>query len=102
MGTDGVAAYVSYAQPCTRNMDNPEECWAEAMGYYYESLPATLLSLWMAVSGGTDWLELYMPLREINESYALLLTLYVAFVILCVVNVKRCVSQLYFEPAFRD
>merc|ERR1719223_1780417 len=85
--TDGVAAYVSYAEPCHFDRDRLEECWVERMALYYDSLPTTLLSLWMAVSGGMDWFDLYQPLLQIGRGYAVLSTSYIGFVSICVVNV---------------
>jgi len=54
---------------------------------WYPSLYSTMFSLVLVITGGTDWLEVVRPLREIHWAYELLFTFYILFVIFGVVNV---------------
>ncbi|CAK0804350.1 unnamed protein product [Prorocentrum cordatum] len=55
---------------------------------YYGDLFRSMLSLWMAVSGGISWHELTAPLNEIGSSaWMMLFLIYVTFVYFFVLNV---------------
>jgi voltage-gated sodium channel len=54
---------------------------------HYGSIAQTLLSLFMAISGGTDWITLMNPLNEIAWWYGMLFCLYVAVTCYGVLNV---------------
>merc|ERR1712032_985818 len=54
---------------------------------WYPSLYSTMFSLVLVITGGTDWLEVVRPLREIHWAYELIFIFYILFVIFGVVNV---------------
>jgi len=54
---------------------------------YYADIPTTMLSLFMAVTGGVDWIDIYKPMRSIHTGWGLCFLLYVFFVVLGVFNV---------------
>jgi len=53
----------------------------------YGSLAKALLSLFMGISGGVDWIELHQPLAEIHWSYGIVFLVYIFFMIFGVLNV---------------
>ncbi|CAK0843600.1 unnamed protein product [Prorocentrum cordatum] len=55
---------------------------------YYGDLFRSMLSLWMAVSGGISWHELTTPLKETgNAAWMMLFLIYITFVYFFVLNV---------------
>merc|ERR1719382_2390346 len=71
---------------------------------YYGDLYRSMLSLWMAVSGGISWIELTEPLERIgNTTWITLFLLYVIFVYFFILNVVTGVFvQNAFEGAQQD
>lgn len=64
---------------------------------YFGSISTSVLSLFQAVSGGVDWAELVTPLTEsISSLLAPLVSLYVAFSVLVILNL---VTGVYVEGA---
>merc|ERR1719498_1184564 len=59
----------------------------ESFNYWYKSVPHTMFSLLVAVSGGTDWIDVMEPVRNISVIYQAAFTLYVLFVVIGVLNV---------------
>eukprot|EP00927_Polykrikos_kofoidii_P046967 TRINITY_DN41065_c0_g2_i1.p1 TRINITY_DN41065_c0_g2~~TRINITY_DN41065_c0_g2_i1.p1 ORF type:complete len:710 (-),score=121.01 TRINITY_DN41065_c0_g2_i1:26-1981(-) len=57
------------------------------LGEHFGSLAEVVLSLFMAVSGGTDWYELMSPLSDLSQFYGWLFVFYIAFVLVGVMNV---------------
>jgi voltage-gated sodium channel len=76
----------------------------EDLDSYYGSLYRSMLSLWMAVSGGISWIELTEPLERIgNTTWIALFLLYVIFVYFFILNVVTGVFvQNAFEGAQQD
>lgn len=64
---------------------NPET--AEGLRQYYGSMLRTLLTLYMAISGGIDWQDAVIPLREISIFLELLFVGYAFFTIFCCLNI---------------
>ena len=58
---------------------------------YYGSVPNTMYSLLMAVTGGADWENVVAPLSEISYGYQLLFALYVLFIVVGMLNVMTSV-----------
>jgi len=58
---------------------------------YFGSLTMSMLSLFMAISGGCDWNELLEPLRGISEWYILIFVFYVTFVVFGVMNILTAI-----------
>mmetsp|Transcript_26619 Transcript_26619/g.76736 ORF Transcript_26619/g.76736 Transcript_26619/m.76736 type:complete len:302 (+) Transcript_26619:2-907(+) len=59
----------------------------EQLMQHYGSVGGTMFSLLLAVSGGTDWIELVEPLAAISVFYQTLFAFYVLFVLIGVINV---------------
>eukprot|EP00929_Paragymnodinium_shiwhaense_P023932 TRINITY_DN1486_c0_g1_i1.p1 TRINITY_DN1486_c0_g1~~TRINITY_DN1486_c0_g1_i1.p1 ORF type:complete len:938 (+),score=221.51 TRINITY_DN1486_c0_g1_i1:230-3043(+) len=53
----------------------------------FGTIPQSLLSLFMVVSGGRDWIEVYMPLAYIHTAYGVIFVVYVFFVVFGLLNV---------------
>lgn len=58
---------------------------------HYGSLGGTMLSLFMAISGGKDWVDLYVPLQGVSGAYAGIFVLYVAFTLFGMVNILTAI-----------
>mmetsp|Transcript_10479 Transcript_10479/g.23800 ORF Transcript_10479/g.23800 Transcript_10479/m.23800 type:complete len:768 (+) Transcript_10479:83-2386(+) len=54
---------------------------------HFGSVPKTIMTLWMSISGGLDWENAVQPLREVHWMYEPLYNLYVFFMCLGVLNV---------------
>ncbi|CAK0861337.1 unnamed protein product [Prorocentrum cordatum] len=76
----------------------------EALIAYYGDLYRSMLSLWMAVSGGISWIEVALPLQRIGSPvWMVVFLLYVIFVYVFVLNVVTGVfCQSAFEGAQQD
>jgi len=60
----------------------------ESLVYFYGSLPLSMLSLFMAITGGVDWDDLMRPLSDgISWGFAWLYVIYVGFSTMCLMNV---------------
>lgn len=60
----------------------------EDLEQYFGSLPYAGLALWECISGGMDWNDLASPLMtHISPMFAVLLSIYVAFSVLAMMNV---------------
>jgi len=68
-----------------------------AMIFYYGSLGDTILSVYKAVTGGVDWGDILEPLRERISIWTVpAFMMYIAFVMLCVLNV---ITGVFVESA---
>jgi len=76
---NAVATYIS-----TASVSDSE---AEVLRLYFSSLPMTLLTLFMAMSGGIDWWDVVHPLLKIHVVYALLFLLFVLLMVVVVLNI---------------
>ncbi|CAE7513691.1 Cacna1i [Symbiodinium pilosum] len=75
----------------------------EAASKHYYSLSGTMLSLFMCISGGTNWENVLVPLRSISEFWVFLFIFYVAFTYFAVLNVLTAVfCQTAIESAQND
>jgi len=64
---------------------------------YYGNLPASLFSLYQAISGGNDWGELASPLiEEVHPAFSVFYAVYTAFWMLAMVNV---ITGVFVETA---
>eukprot|EP00930_Biecheleria_cincta_P035423 TRINITY_DN24364_c0_g1_i1.p1 TRINITY_DN24364_c0_g1~~TRINITY_DN24364_c0_g1_i1.p1 ORF type:complete len:600 (+),score=97.96 TRINITY_DN24364_c0_g1_i1:117-1916(+) len=67
------------------NADAPD---IESLERFFNSVPVAGLALWECISGGMDWQDLADPLmRHISPMFAVLLSIYVAFSVLAMMNV---------------
>eukprot|EP00443_Scrippsiella_acuminata_P112751 CAMPEP_0115602714 /NCGR_PEP_ID=MMETSP0272-20121206/16054_1 /TAXON_ID=71861 /ORGANISM="Scrippsiella trochoidea, Strain CCMP3099" /LENGTH=710 /DNA_ID=CAMNT_0003038213 /DNA_START=33 /DNA_END=2164 /DNA_ORIENTATION=- len=80
--------------------------YADELGNYYGSMGATMLYLFMAITGGVDWADLCTPLLyEFGSLMAFAFSLYIAFSLLAMLNVATGVfvdSVLKSQQADRD
>lgn len=58
---------------------------------WYGSLYGTMFSLFAAVLGGADWLDILRPLVQISEVYKIAFAFYIFFVVVGVLNVLTVV-----------
>lgn len=59
----------------------------EEMQTFFHSLPMTLLSLFMAISGGVSWWEVVRPIIDVSIFYVVLFLLFVVIMLLAVMNI---------------
>lgn len=57
----------------------------------YGTLASTMLSLFMAISGGADWKDLVEPLEQISKGYLLLFVIFVILVVFGLLNILTAV-----------
>jgi Ca2+-binding EF-hand superfamily protein len=69
----------------------------DALHQYYANLPTTMLSLFMAVTGGADWGDIRQPIADVHWAWGLCFIFYVFFVVLGVFNV---LIGLFVDRAF--
>merc|ERR1719350_1227876 len=59
----------------------------QSMREIFDGMPTTLLTLFMCVSGGINWWDLVKLFREIGDGYSLLLSIYIAIMVLALMNI---------------
>jgi hypothetical protein len=89
---------VAFTQGVLSHKDVDTEEFAE-LRKYYGTLPDSIRTLFMAISGGVNWREVSMPLEEIDPMYHAIFIAYVAFVQVAVLNV---VTGVFCENAIRS
>eukprot|EP00971_Amphidinium_carterae_P129266 2560376-Amphidinium_carterae.1 len=72
------------------DVSNPEDAPAKLFKYY-GSLGASMLTLFMSISGGADWQDLLEPLSQLSRAYSLIYVLYVSFVVFGIMNVLTAI-----------
>jgi len=77
-----VNATASYMETASRS-----DSEAEVLRVYFSSLPMSLFTLFMAMSGGIDWWDVAGPLLKIHPGYALLFLLFVLLMVIVVLNI---------------
>jgi len=75
----GVTTYLSGAAKGDR--------LAEALAVYFSSLPMTVLSMFMSVTGGVNWWEIGSVLMDMSPFHACVFIVYVSVMILGVLNI---------------
>jgi len=73
-----------------------EDTDAVELRQFYSSLTHTMRTLWMSISGGVDWGDASRPLGDIHSLLEGAFILYVAFALLCVLNI---VTGVFVENA---
>jgi len=68
----------------------------EELMTYFPSLPMTMLTLFMSVSGGIDWWVAVKPLLEIGVSYAVI---FVVFVVISQLAILNVISAIFVNDA---
>lgn len=71
----------------------------QALRHYFGTLPRSVLSLYMAMSGGKSWGDLFNVLGDLSASYSLLFLLFVTVAIFAVGNV---VTGIFVENAMQS
>jgi len=66
------------------NFDNDVR---DTFTFWYKSMPRTMYSLLIAITGGTDWVQIMGPVENISWAYQAVFTFYVIFVVVGVLNV---------------
>jgi len=64
-----------------------EDTNVASLRMYFNSLPMSMLSLFMAVTGGIDWWDLAQLIMKIHTAYALMFVLYIATMVLGALNI---------------
>ena len=62
----------------------------------FGSLYGAMTTLFMAITGGMDWQDLWIPLSEMSSGYSMVFTLYIFFFAVGVLNI---VTSLFVEQA---
>mmetsp|Transcript_81895 Transcript_81895/g.228202 ORF Transcript_81895/g.228202 Transcript_81895/m.228202 type:complete len:859 (-) Transcript_81895:8-2584(-) len=63
---------------------------------FYSTVAYTMLSLFAAISGGADWLDVAMPLKELGIEYFSIFAMFIAFVTMGLMNI---VTSIFVESA---
>lgn len=85
---NGASLYIALASNSDPYVDD--------MKVFFGSLPMTMLTLFMAVTGGLDWWEVVKLLLEIHFGYGVLFLLFVVITVLAVLNV---ISAIFVNDA---
>jgi len=79
------------------------ETWSdpknEQLLHYFGSLDRSMVSLYMAMSGGRDWAEYYDELNRVGGLYKLFFILFMSFALFAVVNI---VTGIFVENAMQS
>jgi len=70
---------------------NDESVFATNMKLFFGSLPMSMLTLFMVVTGGVDWWEIAEMLLEIHLFYLVAFVLFVMFSVIAVLNVINAI-----------
>lgn len=93
-----VGVYFTQVVTDTRLQDQSQ--LDEELVIHFHSLPQSVLALYFVVSGGVDWGSLCMAFMEgIGPHAGLMFVFYVAFVVLCIMNV---VTGVFVDSALRN
>jgi hypothetical protein len=65
---------------------------------YFDSLPKAIYTLYLSIVGGIDWADAAHPLMELSIFLGLLFCAYIAFAVLCVLNI---ITGVFVENANR-
>eukprot|EP00931_Biecheleriopsis_adriatica_P076131 TRINITY_DN49880_c0_g1_i1.p1 TRINITY_DN49880_c0_g1~~TRINITY_DN49880_c0_g1_i1.p1 ORF type:complete len:708 (+),score=169.26 TRINITY_DN49880_c0_g1_i1:58-2181(+) len=94
--TDGAVAFLLRRHASLQEELSPDE--AEVMRFF-NSLSGTTLSLYMAMSGGVDWAEIWEALQPLPTEYKVAFLVYLTFAILALLNV---VTAVFVETAMQQ
>merc|ERR1712190_373591 len=71
--------------------------------YHWGTLPDSMLTLFMSISGGVSWLDVCMCLREVEVPWLLVFLMFITFTYFAVLNVVTGVfCQSAIESAAHD
>ncbi|CAK9071852.1 unnamed protein product [Durusdinium trenchii] len=67
--------------------DSQDAEWQPEVDRYFNSLPDTMLSLFMCISGGVSWENVIYPLRRLSPAWAMVFVFFISFCNFAVLNV---------------
>jgi len=88
----GAAAYLE------DHGDNPDLSFEEALMENFGSVSRSMLSLFMAATGGNDWINFHMTVKQLGASYDCLFIIFVLFYHVAFINV---ITSVFCEKAMR-
>jgi len=83
----GALVFVQAATPVLAEPGDVDPDTIKRMLKYWGGIYTGISTIWMAISGGNDWFELAEPLKSISELYFLIFELFIAFMVLAVLNI---------------
>eukprot|EP00931_Biecheleriopsis_adriatica_P005881 TRINITY_DN107359_c0_g1_i1.p1 TRINITY_DN107359_c0_g1~~TRINITY_DN107359_c0_g1_i1.p1 ORF type:complete len:561 (+),score=89.48 TRINITY_DN107359_c0_g1_i1:32-1684(+) len=102
----GIAMTQASAEFCrdeSGDLDAPPDCSDPKLNEFWADLSTSMLSLFMAISGGISWYEVMRPLFQVGWLVVALFLSYVTFMIFCVLNVVTGVfCQVAIDSAATD
>jgi len=79
---------VTFMQLASNYMkDSSSQHVMEDLMMYWGSLSRTMMTLYMAISGGIDWKDCVRPLRMVSEALEYMFATYVFFTLFCCLNI---------------
>jgi len=78
-----VANYISDADDA--------DVYVDSMQIYFSSLPMTMLTLFMSISGGVDWWTVCELLMEVGSGFVLVFLVFIVIAVLAVLNVINAI-----------
>jgi len=93
---------ISFTTAATSTVDTKDKWVNEEMEdliRYFGSLDKSVLSLFMAMSGGREWIAFYSALQPLPVYYSVLFLVYIAFALFAVVNI---VTGVFVESALQS
>ena len=80
---NGIVQFIADAPPDSTDVERMKE--------FFGSLPMTILTLFMSVSGGVDYWDVLKLLLTISSGYAILFMLFIIITVLAVLNVINAI-----------
>jgi hypothetical protein len=81
----------------TTNPGEVSDAKLDSIVSYFGSVQSSILSLWMAVTGGEDWAKYYEVIRSAGEWRAIIFVFYIAFFVITTMNI---VTGTFVNKAF--
>merc|ERR1719284_1806319 len=75
----GVAGYIQHA--------NSSDPYVDSMQEYFSSMPMTLLTLFMSITGGVSWWDVQRLLLEVHVVYGIVFVSFISIMLLAVLNI---------------
>jgi len=71
----------------------------EVVVYYFGTMPSAFVTLFMTVSGGVSWVELYRPLTDVHWASAAVLVFFIFFTIYALTNI---ITGIFVDTAIQS
>merc|ERR1719284_1070246 len=75
----GVAGYIQHA--------NSSDPYVDSMQEYFSSMPMTLLTLFMSITGGVSWWDVQRLLLQVHLVYGIVFLCFISIMMLAVLNI---------------